>query len=91
MTGVQTCALPISQFDLAEVNARELRSELLQYSKLTKRICNKIESKCLEKCSTQFYQFDKETNLGRDLIKLKEWQVFIISELNRLNEFASRE
>ncbi len=80
-----------AKFDLAEVYARILRKDLINQGKLSNKLCNRIVKKNIEKCESEFKQFENETHLGKDQFKLAEWEKFIRSQLESLNEYEISE
>lgn len=78
------------QFDLSEIQARNFRKRILKdKSKLTKGfdIVNLINNEIMEELTKMRMDLMRETDGGRDLQKVMEWQERISMQLKELHEF----
>ncbi len=78
------------QFDIAEIYTRKFRKEVLKNKNEIMKgfeIVKQIDNQIMTGLSEERLRFIKETESGRNLIKLQEWREKIASDLNELNEF----
>lgn len=78
------------QFDLAEIQARNFRKRVLKdKSKITKGfdIVNEINNEIMTELTEMRMDLMKETDGGRNEVKVAEWKEIITTKLNALHEF----